>query len=132
MNTELIARTWDSIGDHVAFVEAFYARFFERFPGYRRLFPHRLDAKHLDKMVRTMALLARLSEDKSSIAPHMHKVGAAHKPYALEAKDLDNFRAVFIETLSEHLGAAWPPGADAAWDAAFRQVLIPLMREGGG
>lgn len=132
MNTELIARTWESIGDHVAFVEAFYARFFERFPGYRRLFPHRLDAKHLDKMVRTMALLARLSEDKRSIAPHMHKIGAAHKPYALEAKDLDNFREVFIEMLSEHLGAAWPPGADAAWEAAFRQVLIPLMREGGG
>jgi hemoglobin-like flavoprotein len=131
MNTELIAQTWEAIEDQVAFIEAFYARFFERFPGYRRHFPHRLDARHLDKMVQTMALLARLSEERSAIAPHMHKVGASHKPYALGPEDLDNFRAVFIETLGERLGARWSAAAEAAWDQAFRQVLIPLMREAG-
>lgn len=132
MNTELIAQTWGAVDDPVAFVEAFYARFFERFPGYRRLFPHRLDAGHLDKMVQTMALLARLSEDKGTIAPHMHKVGAAHRPYALGPKDLDHFKAVFIETLSERLGAAWSRAATEAWEQAFEQVLIPLMQEGVG
>lgn len=128
MNTELIAQAWGAIDDPVAFVEAFYARFFERFPGYRRHFPHQLDARHLDKMVETMALLSRLSEDRSAIAPHMRKVAASHKPYALEAKDLDNFRAVFIETLCERLGTAWSPEVEAAWNEAFWQVLIPLMQ----
>lgn len=132
MNTELIAQTWATIDDHVAFVEGFYARFFERFPDYRRHFPQPLDARHLDKMVETMALVACLSEDRSTIAPHMHKLGAAHKPYALTPDDLDNFRAVFIEALGERLGPAWSPAAAQAWSSAFEQVLIPLLGEGGG
>lgn len=132
MNTELIAETWGAIDDPMAFVESFYARFFERFPGYRPLFPQQLDPRHLDKMVQTMALVARMSEDRRAIAPHVHKLGAAHKPYALAPKDLANFKAVFVEMLSLRLGPAWSSGAAEAWDQAFEQVIIPLMREGGG
>jgi len=132
MNTQIIAATWDALSPRqTEFVEAFYHRFFERFPGYRALFPHKLDAKHLDKMVHTMALMAHLSDDRSVIAPHMHKVGAAHKAYDLKARDLDNFKAVFLETLEQHLGDRWVPEAEQAWGEAFDQVLIPLMRESG-
>ena len=53
------------------FVEAFYQRFFERFPDYRPLFPLELNPRHLEKMVQTMALVANLSDERSSIAPHM-------------------------------------------------------------
>jgi len=131
MNTELIAETWGAIDDPMAFVESFYARFFERFPGYRAHFPQQLDPGHLEKMVQTMALVARLSEDRGTIAPHVHKLGAAHKPYALEPKDLANFKTVFVEALSLRLGAGWSPAAAQAWDQAFEEVIIPLMREGG-
>ncbi|MFZ1908452.1 MAG: globin [Burkholderiales bacterium] len=132
MNTELIAETWGAIDDPVAFVKGFYARFFERFPGYRPLFPQQLDPKHLEKMVQTMALVARMSEDRRMISPHVQKLGAAHKPYALEPKDLANFKAVFIEMLGQRLGATWSPAAAQAWDQAFEKVIIPLMREGAG
>jgi hemoglobin-like flavoprotein len=132
MNTELIAETWGAIDDPMAFVEDFYQKFFERFPGYRPLFPQQLDPRHLEKMVQTMALVARMSEDRGLIAPHVHKLGAAHKPYALEPKDLANFKAVFVEMLSLRLGTAWSPAAAKAWDQAFDEVIIPLMREGGG
>lgn len=131
MNTELIAQTWGAINDPVAFVKSFYARFFERFPGYRPLFPQQLDPGHLDKMVQTMALVARMSEDRRVIAPHVHKLGAAHKPYALGPKDLANFKAVFVEMLGLRLGAGWSSAAAKAWDQAFEEVIIPLMREGG-
>ncbi len=34
MKTEIIAETWHALGNRqTEFVEAFYARFFERFPG---------------------------------------------------------------------------------------------------
>jgi hemoglobin-like flavoprotein len=132
MNTELIAQTWGAVDDPMAFVESFYARFFERFPAYRKLFPQQLDRKHLDKMVQTMALVARLSEDRGTIAPHVHKLGASHKPYALGPKDFANFKAVFVEMLGARLGSGWSPAAAKAWDEAFEQVIIPLMREGGG
>ena len=132
MNTQIIAETWDALGpDQTEFIEAFYARFFERFPAYRVLFPHKLDAKHLEKMVQTMALVAHLSDDRTVVAPHMHKIGAAHKPYDLKQGDLANFKAVFLETLEVHLGERWIQDAAQAWSDAFDHVLIPLMREGG-
>ena len=62
--------------------------------------------------------------------PHLHKLGAAHKPYALKQKDLDNFRETFVEMLGERAGSSWSPAAAKAWQQAFDQVLIPLMREG--
>jgi len=131
MNTEIIAETWQALGKRQAeFVEAFYDRFFERFPGYRQFFPRTLRPAHLDKMVQTMALMANLSEDQTSIAPHLHKLGAAHKPYDLKPHDFDNFKTVFLEVLGEYLGEHWRPAASQAWSDAFDQVLVPLMRAG--
>ena len=131
MNTELIAQTWHALGERqVEFIEAFYQRFFERFPGYRKLFPHQLRAAHLEKMIHTMALMANLSEDQAIIAPHLHKLGAAHKPFGLERRDMNNFKEVFIEMLGERLGPRWTAAAAQAWSSAFDEVLIPLMREG--
>ena len=91
MNTELIAETWGAIDDPMAFVESFYARFFERFPGYRPLFPQQLDPRHLEKMVQTMALVARMSEDRSLVAPadtftHRLRVRQAAKLEAVERR----------------------------------------------
>jgi hemoglobin-like flavoprotein len=81
-------------------------------------------------MIHTMALMANLSEDQAIIAPHMHKLGAAHKPFDLELRDMNNFKTVFIEMLGEQLGARWTAAAAQAWSSAFDEVLIPLMREG--
>lgn len=131
MKTELIADTWGALGEHQReFVEAFYGRFFSRFPIYRPLFPKELNADHLEKMVQTMALVANLAEDQSLIAPHMRKVGRAHGSYRLKPEDLDNFKAVFVEMLGERLGPRWSREAEQAWEQAFDQVLIPLMQKG--
>ncbi len=131
MKTELIAETWDALGEEQhAFVEVFYQRFFERFPDYRPLFPLELNPRHLEKMVQTMALVANLSDDRGGIAPHMHKVGQAHKAYGLTARDFDNFKRTFLELLGERLGGRWSTEAAKAWNDAFDAVLLPLMREG--
>jgi hemoglobin-like flavoprotein len=131
MNTELIAQTWTALGDRQArFVEDFYERFFERFPAYRQLFPRELREAHLEKMLKTVALLCDLAEDRSDIAPHLRKLGAAHRPFDLAQRDFVNFKTVFIEVLGGYAGAGWSPGAAQAWGDAFDQVLFPLMREG--
>jgi hemoglobin-like flavoprotein len=133
MNTELIAQTWQALGDRQSqFIDAFYHRFFERFPGYRKLFPHKLRLAHLEKMVLTLALLADLSDDRRGIAPHLRKLGAAHKPFDLELRDFNNFTSVFIEELELHVGKEWTAAAAQAWRDAFDTVLIPLLREGAG
>ena len=131
MNTELIAETWDALGPAKRdFIEAFYGRFFERYPDYRPLFPLELNPRPLEKMLRTMALVATLSDDRSSIERHMHRVGRAHKAYELSPRDFDNFKRCFLELLGERLGARWSADAHRAWNDAFDAVLVPLMREG--
>jgi hemoglobin-like flavoprotein len=131
MKTELIAETWGGLGERQReFVEAFYARFFMRFPMYRPLFPQELNPEHLEKMVQTMALVSNLAEERELIAPHMRKVGRAHAAYHLKPEDLDNFKRVFVEMLGERLGPRWSAEAQRAWETAFDEVLIPLMRTG--
>lgn len=131
MNTALIEETWRLLGERQAqFIRAFYARFFERFPGYRKLFPRELRAAHLEKMAQTVALLGDLADERADIAPRLRKLGALHQPFALEPRDFANFRAVFVEVLGEELGARWTAAAAQAWNDAFDEVLIPLMREG--
>lgn len=131
MNTALIEQTWQILGDRQGqFVEDFYQRFFERFPGYRKLFPRKLQPADLEKMLFTAALLADLADDRADIAPRLHKLGAAHKPRALDGHDFGNFKEVFIEVLGPQLGAHWTPAAEKAWNEAFDDVVIPLMRQG--
>lgn len=131
MNTELIEETWQLLGDRrEQFVEEFYQRFFERFPGYRKLFPRKLQVADIEKMLFTAALLADLADDRTDIAPRLRKLGAAHKPFALDGHDLGNFKEVFLEVLAPQLGAQWTPAAEKAWNEAFDDVVIPMMRRG--
>ncbi|OGA74760.1 MAG: hypothetical protein A3G27_09260 [Betaproteobacteria bacterium RIFCSPLOWO2_12_FULL_66_14] len=81
-------------------------------------------------MVLTVALLADLADGRSDIAAHLHKLGAAHKPFALEPQDFGNFKDVFIEVLGPQVGAQWTAEATQAWNDAFDDVLIPMLREG--
>lgn len=131
LKTEPIAETWDALDNRQSqFIGVFYDRLFERFPAYRKFFPRKLDAEHLDKMALTVALVARFADDEALIAPHLHKVGAAHRPYDLTPRDMQNFAAVFVEVLGEHLGDRWTEAAARAWLDAFERVIIPLLLEG--
>jgi hemoglobin-like flavoprotein len=131
MNTELISQTWQLLGDGRAqFVEDFYARFFERFPGYRKLFPRKLVPADLEKMLFSAARFADFADDPEYIATRLRKLGAAHKPLALDGHDLGNFKEVFLEVLAPRLGAQWTAAAEEAWNQAFDDVVIPMMRQG--
>jgi hypothetical protein len=67
MNTELIAKTWDSLrAGHLDLIQSFYARFFKRYPGYRSLFPAQMD-HHMRRMVDTMAMGSRLADHSDMI-----------------------------------------------------------------
>ena len=131
MNTELIAQSWRALGSRQRqFVDAFYERFFQRFPAYRALFPAELRAAHLEKMVQTVALLADLAEDRGDIGPHLRKLGSEHQPFKLAPRDFANFKSAFVEVLGAYIAPAWTPATAQAWNEAFDEVLIPLMREG--
>jgi hemoglobin-like flavoprotein len=131
MNTPIVAATWFALGERQqAMVGTFYERFFQRHPRYREMFPAQLNEHHLNKMVETMSLIARLQRERPIIAPRIQQVGDHHRPYALDEADLGNFRDVFVEVLAEFCGADWNPGAEQAWREAFDEEVIPIMMRG--
>lgn len=83
----------------------------------------------MKKMVRTMAMVARLSDDQPIIEPHLTKVGDRHSAYGLSKQDLQNFKDVFIEVLAEKCGGQWTENCRKAWNEAFERVIIPNMMQ---
>ena len=132
MDTTLVGKTWDSMhGEHLAFVQEFYQRFFQRFPRYNRFFPHNMDSQ-MKKMVRSLSMAARMVEDDSVVGPHIEMVGEHHRKYGLQEEDLDRFKEVFIEVLAERCADGWTSDCAQAWEHAFEVLIIPMMMRGLG
>jgi hemoglobin-like flavoprotein len=132
MNTELLAKTWDSLhANHLDLIQSFYLRFFERFPNYRSLFPSEMD-NHMRRMVDTMAMVSRLADHNDVIESRMLNVGDRHRHYGLAREDLDNFRDVFIEVLEENCRGQWNADCRDAWKEAFDSAVLPLVMRGLG
>lgn len=130
MNSELIGQTWDKLsGQHQEIVTTFYNRFFEKYPNYRALFPESLD-RQMKKMVDTMALIARVSDETEVAHPHLVKVGSKHSGYKINREDLDKFKRVFLEVVGEYCGDEWNEECEKAWITAFDQHVIPYMMHG--
>lgn len=131
MNTELISQHWDGIGDReLELVAKFYERLFERHPRFKELFPDTM-SHQAEKMVQTLALMAKHSEDEKTVHPHLEKVGARHRQYRLALSDFDDFLTVLMEVMGEYNAPAWSPECEAAWRDAFRRVVMPAMAGGG-
>ena len=131
MNTELIGQSWDKLaGKHQEVVSTFYTRFFEVHPHYKSIFPPSMD-RQMKKMVETMALIARVTEDNTEVAhPHLVKVGDKHSGYNLEKGDLENFKKVFLQVVGEYCGDDWTDEHQQAWTEAFDKHVIPYMMQG--
>ncbi len=130
MNIQLVGQTWDHLGNrHQEMIEVFYKRFLDTYPEYRQHFPASMDHQ-MKKMVDTMALVARVSEETEIMHPQMMKMGGRHAQYRINAEDLKNFQRVFVEVLSEFCGDHWTSECVDAWNDVFAQHIIPYMSEG--
>jgi len=131
MDMQLIGRTWDHVGveQHGEVIKRFYERLFSLYPDYRRLFPESLD-RHMKKMVDTLALIARVSDETEIVRPQMMRLGAKHTSYHLKDEDLNRFQTVFVDVLAECCGDQWTAECEKAWNGVFEQHIIPYMHHG--
>ncbi len=126
MDTELIGKSWDALGEKQReFINTFYHRFLEKYPQYKPLFPSSRDAmdKLMDKVVRTMALVARIAGDTEILHPQLMKLGQKHRRLNLSKEDLENFKEIFLETLSDFCEEK----CMTVWAQAFDEYIIPYM-----
>jgi len=129
MNTQLIGKSWDQLaGKHEDMVSSFYDRFFNQYPDYKPLFADTM-ARHKKKMVETMALVARVTEDTEIAHPHLIKMGNKHSEYKLSREDLEKFKSVFLQVIGEYC-AEWTDDYQQAWNEAFDKHVIPYMAHG--
>lgn len=130
MNSELLGQTWDQLaGKHHEVIQSFYDRLFQYYPHYQVLFSESLDRQR-EKMLETMAFIARISDETEVTHPKMVKLGERHNQFQLTVEDLERFKTVFIEILSEYCGQSWTQDHYQAWMDVFDQRVIPKMSEG--
>jgi len=130
VNTEIIRESWSALAGHRReFIEAFYARLFERYPQYRGLFPENMNAQ-LERMIEMLSSLAEFAEHAHLLEPHLRKVGFAHRKTGIHASDVENFKDTFLDTLATFAATGDADTQRRAWREAFDEVIIPLFDEG--
>ncbi|OQW86188.1 MAG: hypothetical protein BWK78_10310 [Thiotrichaceae bacterium IS1] len=81
MNSELLGQTWDQLaGKHHEVIQSFYDRLFQYYPHYQVLFSESLDRQR-EKMLDTIAFLARISDETEVTHPKMVKLGERHHQF---------------------------------------------------
>ena len=130
MNSEMIGQTWDKLsGKHEELVSTFYSRFFEEYPDYQHFFPPSMD-RQMKKMIETMTLVARVSQETEIAHPQLMKLGGKHTQYQLNKEDLERFKNVFLTVLGEYAGSDWTTECQQSWHEAFDQHVVPYMMRG--
>jgi hemoglobin-like flavoprotein len=129
MNTELIGESWDQLaGKHEEMVSSFYDRFLTQYPDYKPLFSGTME-RQKKKMLETMALIARVTQDTEIAHPHLVKMGSKHIQYKLGREDLEKFKQVFLQVIGEYC-VEWTDEYQQAWNEAFDKHVIPYMEKG--
>ncbi len=132
MDISLISKSWDSLaGRHDEFVQTFYDNFFAKYPDFRNKFPDSLDHQ-MEKMVETLGIVARVSEETEVMHPHMMRMGKKHANYGLQEDDMHKFKDVFISVLQEYCNEHWSEDCRNAWTEVFDKHIIPYMIQGMG
>jgi len=130
MNSELIGQTWEKLTTHQdKLVQVLFERFFEQFPRYRPLFSETSERK-MRKMVDMLGMVARLANDTELLHPQLVKIGEKHTQFKLDKPDLENFKTVFLQVLSETCGESWNEQCQQTWLEVFDERIIPYMVEG--
>jgi molybdate transport system regulatory protein len=129
VDTELIGKSWDQLADkQQEVISNFYKRCLEIYPEYKDLFyqPTEELEHAMKKMVKTIALLARVANETEVLHPHITKLGYKYRHYNLSKNDLLKFKDVFLQTLKGFCDE----GCILVWDEAFEQHVIPYMMQG--
>jgi len=130
MNSELVGKTWDKLaGQHKEVMASFYDRLFERYPEYRPLFSETMD-RQLERMVESLALLARVSHETEVAHAKVVRLGEKHSFFRLTVEDLIKFKEVFLEVLAHYGGDEFSEECWQAWNEAFDKQVIPSMTQG--
>ncbi len=133
MNTEIIGQSWDKLADkRAALGHTFFERLLEQYPKYKPVFPESA-SKRLEKLVRTLALVARMDEPEV-VHPQMIRLGNDYRQFNLAQEDLVNFKQVFLDVLGEYCRKyspeAWDEACVEAWNQALEEHVIPYMAQG--
>lgn len=129
MNTELIGQTWDKLAQRQPeFIQAFYEHLFQQHPHYKAFFSE-LMQRQMAKMLETVAMVARISDESEILHPQLVKLGEKHSPFQLNRGDLENFKETYLVVLKQFC-PEWTRESEQAWQEVFDQCIIPGMSEG--
>ena len=130
MEINAIREDWEALaGKRMQFAHTFYKKLFDRHPAYRGMFPEAMGTQ-MEKMVEMFSGVARFADHTDLVRPYLVNVGYAHRRLGIGPEDVENFKNVFIETLSELCADWWNDAHERAWHEAFDDMIVPMFDEG--
>lgn len=130
LDLEALETSFDLIaprGDEL--VDIFYTRLFDAAPAVKPLFAATDLRRQKAMLLAALVLLRKSLRDLDAIVPTLRELGARHVRYGAEPAHYPVVGQVLIASMAEVAGAAWRPGYERAWAAAF-DVVAGAMLDG--
>ncbi|MGV3721858.1 MAG: globin family protein [Actinomycetota bacterium] len=125
---DLVQSTWEQvvpIADTAA--NLFYGKLFELDPSLRALFkPDMTEQKK--SLMNTITFAVRSLDRMDEVVPAVKALGRRHSGYGVKNEHYATVGAALLWTLSQGLGEAFTPEAEAAWTTLYG-VLAETMQE---
>jgi hemoglobin-like flavoprotein len=112
-----------------ALMETFYARLFAAAPAVKPLFAGTDLRRQKTMLLGALVLVRKSLRDLDAIVPKLRELGARHVAYGAQPAHYPVVGEVLIASMAEVAGAAWRPGYERAWAAAF-DVVAGAMLDG--
>ena len=106
---------------------SFYAKFFERHPSVRAIFPADM-SRQQGHLAAALAVVARNADRLDMLEGALMGLGAQHVQFGTRPEHYPIVRDLLVETIAEALGETCTPQLRADWTAAFNTVIALMLK----
>ncbi len=110
--------------------DEFYRALFARAPELRPMFREDDLAGQGMKFMTTLGVLVADMDDPEKLAPREEELGRLHRTLGVHAAHFEPMGEALIDMLRNRLGARFTPETEAAWRAAYAELVARMVEKG--
>ena len=127
---DLVRDSFATVRENLAPPSArFYETLFSHAPELRPMFRDDLEGQGM-RFMTTLSLMVDHLDAPDALAARFDELGRSHKALGVRPAHFVPMEEALVDTLRERIGAAMTPETEAAWRAAYRDLVDEIVARG--